>query len=362
MMKPSKVENFLVLYKEFVHSMYVKPIHTPIAFHTALNDGFRKSNDISCTKEIVTSLYGTKFEKQHVVNDLNLLPPNIRKNVISYPNDCSTPNAKAEITVLEQFIANNTNLGIILNTNPVTERGHVKMVLQANPDFIVSYPSTTVLTPPILVERDVKNAYINHDKLVTSGHVHSLRFDTTKNTVYGVDEERHLSMEHLSNIYEESFRRFQNAVEKKNLLTKSESDLLKAQLHEINQTFSDTTLPIIERTFLVNQKLMVLGGSELAIKTQFNACLVQLSEKYPAEFTDRPSFKNLPYENPFLVKDTKQNDKNNYSRRLLNNALKEDSVLKYNISQSSRPFQPFAKSKVSWTVTEVDSIDTDIFA
>lgn len=140
---------------------------------------------------------------------------------------------------------------------------------------------------------------------------------------------------------------------------------MRDQFYDIRETFNDTTVPFLERVKLANQKLVALGGSELAVKSKFNACILQLSEKRESGFEDRPPFKEDIYDisNPFLRNNSGWSDRKMYAKRMLDHAMDEDVLLKRNVEHSHPRYQPFTKDRpdISWQPTGVDSIDPHIF-
>lgn len=66
--------------------MYAQSLTNHVDFHVAMQDTLRKSNDLFHSRALLASLYTPKFTNRRVSDDLEVLDPKIRKNIISHPN------------------------------------------------------------------------------------------------------------------------------------------------------------------------------------------------------------------------------------------------------------------------------------
>lgn len=345
--------------------MYNKPLVNDLDFHVALQDTLRKSNDLFHSRALLNSLYTPKFSNRRLSDDTAVLDPKARENIICYPNAASSINYKTELHVLEEFAIKNPNLGIWMNGNPATLRGDVRIALQNNADFRVAYPSHTPIAP-IFVERDFKVGQINKGNLTVSGHVHSVRFDTTTKRLFGVEELKYPSFDELHSRYRQNFLRFVKNAKMANLVTYDESNIMANKFNEIDKIFDDTNLSFVERVNnKANKELLDFGGTDIAVRTRFNACILQLSEKRDSDFLDRPPLTEGPYscKNPFLENNSSLQNREAYGLAVLNLATANDLNLKRNIEHSVPTFKPFSKVGLSssWQSTDQDTIDTDVF-
>lgn len=123
-------------------------------------------------------------------------------------------------------------------------------------------------------------------------------------------------------------------------------------------------MSVIERVNTANQKLLAFGGTDIGVRTQFNACILQLSEKRESDFLDRPPLtENNTSKNPFLENNSSLQSREAYGLAILNQAMAKDPSLKRNIEQSISTFKPFSKVGLSssWQSTDQDTIDTNVF-
>lgn len=162
-------------------------------------------------------MYGHKFEKRTVGDDFRLLAPEVRKRIFSIPLATSTTNGKHELAVVEEFVLNH-NVNVWINPSPI--RADVQLPLQNSADFGVAYNSSSSTSLPVLVERDVKSGQVNRGNMAVSGHVHSRRFDSQKQRIFGVEEQKHASYREVKNRYELSFKKFEKETVGKKLLVK----------------------------------------------------------------------------------------------------------------------------------------------